>query len=84
MWVWQLGSVTGNSMAATLTRQPFKQMREAVASQFGLQFELRDKQLDVMFTSLAQKRNVLAVLRTGFGKSECFGMATPLLNKVIT
>ena len=67
---------------ATITRSAFSKMCDGVASELRLHFSMRQQQIDVMYKTLVPKENVFAVLRTGFGKSECFGMLTRLMDKV--
>ena len=43
-----------------------------------LSYKLKEKQIEVIELAVQQKH----VLPTGFGKSDCFGLMSPILDKV--
>ena len=71
-------------MAENTSENPctYLELYHGVTHNMGLAFEWRDKQLDIMHNALSLHHNTFAIFRTGYGKSECFGMATSILKKV--
>ena len=71
-------------MAENTSENPctYLELYHGVTHNMGLAFEWRDKQLDIMHNALFLHHNTFAIFRTGYGKSECFGMATSILKKV--
>ena len=72
-------------MAENTSENPctYLELYHGVTHNMGLAFEWHDKRLDIMHNALSLRHNTFAIFRTGYGKSECFGMATSILKKVI-
>ena len=51
-------------------------------AELNIPHEPKAQQLQILYCTLVEKKDVLGVLPTGFGKSTCFGIASHLLNKV--
>jgi superfamily II DNA helicase RecQ len=55
---------------------------ESLKDLYSFQFNLKTEQMSVL-CGLMNKRNVFALLPTGYGKSMCFVLPPLLLNEVI-
>ena len=49
-----------------------------VLTNLNIDYTLKDKQLEIIKLIIDEKKNVIAVLPTGYGKSDIFGL-TPLI-----
>ena len=69
-----------NACPVVEVEDPIKKAITEVENQF-LSYKLREQQKTIIEFAVKQQ-HVFGLLPTGFGKSDCFGLISPILDKV--